>query len=268
MSRNTIASAFRLFYFVRQLATANDFLTIKSKYMSRSFSYRLVLDRIVLVCVSALLFTACKTETLFQSDFDAGIVNSPPAHTQKVGTVNIDGPSGNVKIVSSPAGTSERWVQITRTQGQQSVTGLQCNFSKFAGDGIYHFSTALFIPQGAGLVTVQFETFGQPVGTLTSFLHIDFTQDNRLRIDDNDDTKFGSFPRDAVFILLVTLNINDSVSTAHISLAGANTEGSLDYSILPPFRTLARQFGAARLWMGFPWTGSFDATDIVVTRDL
>lgn len=220
------------------------------------------------VWVSVLMFflTSCSNETLFKSDFDSTPVNDPPAHTQPIGTINIDGPGGAVKVVASPIDASGRWVQVTRANGQQSVSGVQCNFSKFIGDGKYTFSSLMFIPTGSGLVTIQFEPFGQPVGTLTNFLHIDFTQDNKVRIDDNDDTKFGEFPRNQSFIVQVTLDINATEPKVNIVLSGAGASGEKDYSILPPFRTLAHQFGAVRLWMGFPWTGSFDANTIVVTH--
>jgi len=221
---------------------------------------------VVIILLIALLFTGCSSETIFQSNFDATTVGQPPAHNQQVGTVNIDGPVENVKVVTSPVGSSGKWVQIIRTNGQQSVTGLQCNNSKFIGDGEYVFSTVLFIPSGSGLVTIQFEPFGQSVSTLTSFLHLDFTEDNHVRLDDNDATKFGLFPRNQAFIVQVTLNINATAPTAHIVLSGADASGETDYTILSPFRTMAHQFGAVRLWMGFPWTGSFDATTIVVTH--
>src|SRR5438045_892845 len=137
-----------------------------------------------LLSLAVILFTSCSNETIFQSNFDSTPVNEPPAHNQQVGTANIDGPAGSVKVVASPVQSSGKWVQVTRSNGQQSVSGLQCNFSKFIGDGEYTFSAVLFIPSGSGLVTVQFETFGQPVGTLTNFLHLDFTQDNMVRLDD------------------------------------------------------------------------------------
>lgn len=220
----------------------------------------------VLLSFVVILFASCSNETIFQSNFDSTPVNDPPVHTQQVGTVKIDGPAGNVKVVASPIESSGRWVQIARSNGQQSVSGLQCNFSKFIGDGEYTFSSVLFIPSGSGLVTIQFETFGQPISTYTSFLHLDFTQDNKVRLDDNEDTKFGSFPRNQSFIVQVTLDINATQPKVHIVLSGAGTSGEKDYNILSPFFTLAHQFGAVRLWMGFPWTGSFDATTIVVTH--
>jgi hypothetical protein len=148
------------------------------------------------------------------------------------------------------------------------VSGVQCNFSKFIGDGKYTFSSLMYIPAGSGLVTIQFEAFGQPVGTLTNFLHIDFTQDNKVRIDDNDDTKFGSFQRDQAFLVQVTLDINATQPKVNIALGGQGASGSADYVIQSQFGNLVHQFGAVRLWMGFPWTGSFDANNIVVTHQL
>ena len=123
----------------------------------------------------------------------------------------------------------------------------------------------MFIPAGSGTATIQFEPIGQSPSTLTSFLHLDFTPDNRVRLDDDETTKFGTFPRDRIFMVAVTLKINASPSV-HIALDGDGTSGEKDYSILPPFRSIARQFGAARLWMSFLNSGSFDATIIVVNR--
>jgi hypothetical protein len=212
------------------------------------------------------LLTGCARETLFQSNFDPTLINQPPSHVQQVGTANIHGPTGSVIVVVPPVTPSGKWVQVSRLNADAPVAGLQGNFSQFRGDGDYTFSTVLFIPSGSGLATIQFEPFNQPVGTLTSFLHIDFTQDNRVRIDDKDATKFGFFPRNQPFIVQVTLNINASAATARIVLSGTGASGQADYNITPALRPMARQFGAVRMWMGFPWTGSFDATNIVVTR--
>src|SRR6478752_5876121 len=79
----------------------------------------------VLLCFVVVLFTSCSSETIFQSNFDATPVNDPPAHNQQVGTTNIDGPSGSVKVVGSPIQSSGKWVQVARSNGQQSVSGLQ-----------------------------------------------------------------------------------------------------------------------------------------------
>lgn len=224
------------------------------------------INRLFLIVSAMLLLTSCNTETIFQSDFSATPLNNPPATTQQVGTIQTDGPSGNIKVVASPIGNSDKWVQIIRTSSQQSVTGMQCNISKFIGDGEYTFSSLLYIPSGSGLVTIQFEPFAQSAGTLVNFLHIDFTQDNHVRIDDNNATSFGSFLRNQAFMVTVTLKITDINTTAHIALGGADASGAADYTIPAPFHSLSRQFGAVRLWIGFPWSGSFDATTIVVTH--
>ena len=102
----------------------------------------------------------------------------------------------------------------------------------------------------------------------TVFLHLDFTPDNRVRIDDDPGTLFGTFPRDQVFIVQVTLNINASAATAHTILSGAGASGQADYTVTSALHPVARQFGAVRLMMGFPSTGKFDATTIVVTRNM
>lgn len=219
---------------------------------------------------AVLMLLAGCGQTLFQSNFDPTPVNQPPSSVQKVGTANIFGAAGSVIVVAPPVAPSGKWVQISRAHNAEApVAGVQGNFSKFSGHGTYTFSTILFLPSASpvnNVATIQFESFGQPVDTLSSFLHIDFLQDNHVRIDDNESTKFGSFPRDQAFIVQVTLNINASLPTAHIVLSGANASGEVDYTILPAFRTMARQFGAIRIWMGFPWSGSFDATQIVVTH--
>lgn len=215
-----------------------------------------------------LLLASCKSETLFKSNFDATAVDQPPAQAQAIGTVNMDGPAGSVVVVASPVTTGGKWAKITRVSNATSVSALQCNNTKLAGAGQYNFSSVLFIPKGnTGPATLQFEQFSQPVGTPSGFLHLDFMPDGQIRLDDDDKTKFGHYPSDSAFMVQVTLNINANVQTAHIVLAGAGASGILDYNILSHFGTMAQQFGAVRLWMGFPWVGSFDATTIVVTKN-
>jgi hypothetical protein len=213
-----------------------------------------------------VLLTGCARETLFKSNFDPTPINQPPAHVQDVGTANVDGPAGSVIVVAPPVTPSGKWVEVRRPNAQSPVAGLQGNFSQFRGDGEYTFSSTIFMPAGSGVATVQFEPFNQPVGTLRSFLHIDLMPDNRVRIDDKEATAFGSFPRNQPFILQVTLKISAAVATANIVLSGAGASGQADYGITPALLPMARQFGAVRIWMGFPWTGAFDATNIVVTR--
>ena len=216
--------------------------------------------------IAVLFLLAGCGETLFQSNFDPTPANQPPAHNQQVGTANVDGPVGSVVVIAPPVTPSGKWVQVRRPEPQSPVAGLQGNFSQFRGDGEYTFTTTVFMPTGAGIATIQFEPFNQPVGTLTSFLHIDLMPDNSVRIDDKAETRFGSFPREQPFIVQVTLNISATSATARIVLSGAAASGQQDYNIIPALRPLARQFGAVRLWIGFPSTGAFDATNIVVKK--
>jgi hypothetical protein len=212
-----------------------------------------------------LLLPACASETLFRSDFNSTPINQPPATAQSVGTAHVDGPVGSVKVIAAPVPPSSKWVQVSRPNGP-AVAGMQGKFSEFKGDGVYTFSATMFMPSQSGVATVQFEPFINQASDLLAFLHLDFMPDNKVRIDDNEATKFGTFARDQPFIVQVTLNINATASTAHIVLAGANASGVKDHTILSPFQNLSRQFGAIRIWQGFPHTGAFDATNISVTR--
>jgi hypothetical protein len=220
-----------------------------------------------LLALPILLLSGCASETLFRSNFNPTAVGQPPAPQQDIGTVAVDG-SGGVVVINAPVAPSPKWVQLTRMDGPQAaIPAMQGNFVKFRGDGEYTFAATMFLPAGQrNVATIQFESFGQPISSLNSFLHIDFMPNNTVRIDDTDSTAFGSFPRDAPFIVQVTLHIAASGSSAHIVLAGANASGIADRNITPALNSMARQFGAIRLWMGFPWSGSFDATNISVTR--
>jgi hypothetical protein len=213
----------------------------------------------------ALLFqgASCDSETLFQASFASNVVGSPPAHAQATGTIALDGPSGNVMVVSAPPGATGNWARITRTSGQTSVTGMQCNLSAFRGDGTYALITSLYIPSGAQTVSLQFESFGQAVSDYQSFMHLDFLENNTVRIDDEANSVFGTFPRDQSFVVAVTLTISGSSATAHVDLLGS-ASGSADHALIPA--VLAHQFGAVRYWVGFPWVGSFYVGDVIVTR--
>jgi hypothetical protein len=219
------------------------------------------------VSLAGLLFASgCTGQILFQSNFDSTPVNQPPAAVQQVGTAAIHGPAGSVIVIAPPVTPSGKWVQIGRPDADSDNAGLQGNFPQMAGEGEYTFSTTVFMPTGSGAATIQFERFGQPVGDVGGFLHIDLMPDNKARIDDDDSSKFGTFPRDQPFIVQVTLNITASSSTARVVLSGAGASGTADRTVAPPFQNMARQFGAIRLWMGFPHTGKFDATNVVVRR--
>lgn len=228
--------------------------------------------RVLLLGLLMALTTAgnCNSETVFRSNFDATDFNQPPSPTQSIGTASIDGPPGSVLVVAAPpdAGPPAKWLQINCPP--PGITGKVCSFhgklAQFKGNGTYVFSTALFMPQNnSGVATIQFERFNQPVGSPSGFLHLDFMPDNSIRIDDDDNTKFGKFPRNKPFLVQVTLNINDTAPTARIVLAGEGAEGEANRTVLPPFRLQAREFGTVRIWMGFPHTGAFQATTVAVT---
>lgn len=206
-----------------------------------------------------VLLTACGT-TLFSSDFDQTAPGNPPAVSQRVGTVLVEGPPGSVTVVASPSPPSGRWVRIERTASPH-VPGLQCNFSATRGAGEYTLTTTLFIPSGAGVATVQAET---AFTDAPAFFHVDFLEDGSVRLDDDPSTVFGTFPHDAPFILQVTFDIEPASSVARVVLSGAGASGTRDHPIQPALQSFARQFGAVQLLMGFPHVGRFEATNIVV----
>ncbi len=223
----------------------------------------------LLAAAGALLALAgCASETLFQSSFNSNAVGSPPSPTQAVGTAQVSGDPGSVVIVGPVPNSSENWVKITRASVANNQAGISTflgNFSKTYSDGTYGFLGVIFIPTGSGLASVEFDTspFGSPPST--SFLHLDFLQNGTVRFDDDPGVTFGTFPHDRFFTLSVGMDITSTTAVAHVTLFGTGTSGgTFDYNIKQP--NFARQYGAIRLWMGFPWTGSFDMTDLVVTR--
>lgn len=214
-----------------------------------------------------LLLCGCASETLFQSDFSPTAIGDPPAHTQAVGTANVLGPGVSVVPAPPDASPSGKWVEITRDPNPSTTPGMQGMFTREAGDGQYTFSAILYMPAATtGPTTVQFETFNQSVGELNSFFHLDFMADNTVRVDDGaNGPNFGTFPRDKPFGVQVTLNINAAPSV-HVVLYGDGASGTTDRNVVAPFRQDARRFGAVRVWIGFPNSGTFDATNIVVTK--
>ena len=207
-------------------------------------------DRRGFCLICAALLSACSSQTLFQSNFDATPIGQPPAHMQQVGTANVSGSPRSVVVVASPVQTGGRWVQVSRPNDPVTIVAFQGNFSQFAGDGSYTLDATLFIPPGQAVASVQFEQFNQPVSnSFNGFLHLDFLQNGTIRIDDRPDTVFGTFPHNQPFIVQVTLNIN-AAPTAHIALAGAGASGQTDYTIQAPFIQAARQFGCGSLMDG------------------
>jgi hypothetical protein len=221
--------------------------------------------RLVVVPTLIALLSGCASETLFQSNFDATPINQPPAAAQAVGTGAIDGPPGSVIVIAPPVQPSGHWLQVSRPSGP-AVSGFQGKLVRMPGAGTYTLTATMFIPSSAQTATVQFEPFGNLPSDLSGFLHLDFTPENNIRIDDNESTRFGQFARDQPFIVQVTLTIAPNSSTAHIILSGADASGDTTYTVPAPFNNRAQQFGAIRVWQGFPHVGGFDATNIVVTK--
>jgi hypothetical protein len=200
-------------------------------------------------------------KTLFSSNFDPTPDGEPPSTVQAVGTARVEGPPRSVIVVDPPFPHTNKWVQITglppTSEQLASFVGV---LTEVDGEGVYNFSAAVFVPTGSAVSSISFETMNAQ-----EFMHIDFTQNNTMRIDDI--VEFGSFVRDQVFLVQVTLNISTTQSTAHVAVSGGGAAGDRDYTMPPPFHILSLQFGAIRLWKGFLDTGSFDATSIVVTRE-
>jgi hypothetical protein len=212
-----------------------------------------------------LLLAGCSSETLFRSDFSPTPVGDPPSTTQAVGTANIIGPG--VIVVQAPpeAAPSGKWVQITRNPNPTTTPGFQGVLTREAGDGVYTFSATLYMPTNTtGPTSLSFDTRNQ--GNFAGFLHLDFMANNTVRVDDGQNgDDFGNFPRDKPFGVQVTLTINDTPS-AHIVLFGDGTSGITDRTILTPYRQDAHRFNAVRVWIGFPNSGTIDATNLVVTK--
>lgn len=212
---------------------------------------------------AVLAASGCGGAHLFKSNFDATPSGDAPATVQAEGIAAVHGRPGSVVVVDPPVLTSGKWIRISRTNATSPVAGLQGKFEEMAGKGEYSFTTTMFMPEGSGTATIQFENFTQDVGDLSSFLRIDLLADNTLRFDDDESTSFGTFPRDKPFFVHVALVIAASGSTAHVVVSGDDASGSASRTIV---RFMAMKFGAVRLWMGFPHTGSFSATSIDVKR--
>jgi hypothetical protein len=212
-----------------------------------------------------VVLAGCGSTTLFRSNFEETPENQPPAAVQAVGTAAIHGGTNAVLVVAAPVTPSGRWVRIERPVPDSNVAGFQGRLAAFHGDGHYTFTTTVFMPAGAGAATIQFERFDQPVTNFDNFLHLDLMPENNVRVDDDESTRFGSFPRDQPFVVQVRLII-DATPRATIGLSGANASGNRTQAIRAALVPMARQFGGVRLWMGFPHLGSFSATNISVTR--
>lgn len=205
---------------------------------------------------------------LFSSDFDPTPDNAPPSSVQAVGTAIVEGSPRSVIVVDPAFPHTNKWVQITgmppdpKTGKLPSFWGL---LTEVDGEGVYKFSAAVFVPGGSSVPASDVASISFATATQQEFMHIDFTSTNTVRIDDL--VVIGSFVRNQVFLLQVTLNISAAKSTAHVVVSGGGASGEQDYTMPQPFHILSLQFGSIKLWKGFENTGSFDMTDIVVSRE-
>lgn len=215
----------------------------------------------ILFAATAAICSGCNGEKILVANFNGNTPGLPPATAQEVGTVQTMPPAEN-SIVATIPGLSSNWVKITRPNDPQVISGIIGTAVAAKGVGHYTFTATLYIPDNGGVATVQFEPFGQiPPGL--AYFHIDFLENNTVRVNDDNGTAFGSFPRNQPFLLQVRMNVLASGSSADIVLSGVDATGEFH---VPSFTgdSFAPQFGSVRLWMGFPWVGSFYATNIVV----
>ncbi len=220
-----------------------------------------IISLILFVC----LLSSCG-KTIFNATFEPDPLNGVPNTNQQTGTIHFNHSDTLVLVRRIPGLPNNKWVDITRRTSQTSITSLQCKVDTMRGAKSYHFSTFLYIPTGAGLASISFETFNQAESQLQGFLHIDFTTDNKIRLNDDDSKKFGSFTRDRPFILAVGFDTRTANPVATISISGAGASGTstqplLNIGAISDYHL----FGQVRLWMGWPQTGHFYADNIVVS---
>src|SRR5262249_53742562 len=131
-------------------------------------------------------------------------------------------------------------------------------------NGNYGFLGLFDIPVGDGVVSVEFE--GPTQGAQAErFLHLDFLQNGTVRFDDDPTATCCHYTIGKVFTLSVAIQVTADSAVAHVSLlVEGGSPGTFDYLIRQP--NFARQFSAFRISMGYPWTGAFVVTDLIVTR--
>jgi len=208
---------------------------------------------------------ACNSTTVLSAKFDAEAIGAPPAVMQNVGTVRFVRGAGSVTVQPSPVdgSTTNKWARVSHPTKPAPETSLRAQFDSFHGAGKYGLLAVLFIPTGTGAVTLQLEPFGGGPDTFTNFMHIDFMPENNVRVNDDESTRFGSFPRDQSFVVSVLVDSTVSPPTARVSLLGGGSATGQRDVTLP---SIASQYGGVRFWMGFQWTGQFFVDEIIVTK--
>ena len=225
-----------------------------------------ILLKIAALLALLLSLVACSSTTVLQATFNTEPIGTPPAAGQPVGTVEIMNGDGSVRVAASPDPSSaagNNWVQISLPSPRTHPVHMLARFDSFHGAGHYNLVALVFMRSGTEAVSLDLEPFNstatQQRGRL---LHLDFTPENNVRLNDIDTDRFGRFPRDQSFVLAISVDSTVSPAKATISLLGRGASGSRDVD-LP---ASASQFGAVRFWIGFPWSGTVFFDDIIVTR--
>jgi hypothetical protein len=235
-------------------------------YDLHSQKAKAISGRLFLLTVSAIsifLLYGCTATTVLLANFNNDAIGSPPSATQSTGTVVLNNGQGSITVVAAPNSQqpSNKWAMINHPAAPTAETELIGVFSKPMGTGKYGLICSMHIPRGAGVVTVQFETFQHNA----DFMHLDFMPEGDVRIDDGN-VRFGHFPRDTNFVLSVALDIRSNAATAEITLLGPGASGNITANVQPIFVPVARQFGSVKFWVGFQHQARFFVDDIVVTR--
>jgi hypothetical protein len=215
----------------------------------------------------AVVAGCTSSTTLFKDNFNSNPLNAPPAVAQSVGTTDVFGGDPEGALIVLLAGPPGHWLQIKK-QNPNTIAGMGANFANAPGNGTYSFSGRLYIQKGAGAATVAFTTpqlVDNGSGLQQQLMHLDFRPNNVVRIDDNPATDFGTFPNDALFMLSVKLDVYSACAVAHITLSGGAASGSADYRLVPVPVAMPQQLAAMQFYMGTPWTGTFNASDLLVT---
>ena len=227
---------------------------------------RVINTLLLLLCLAGtiLVFPSCSSTTVLLANFNNDVIGSPPGTAQPTGTISLNQGSGLITVVNAPPSglqSSTKWAFITHPAFPAPETELTGTFTQ-SGIGSYGLLASLHIPSTSGVVSVQLDA-ATPLG---SFMHIDFMTEGDVRINDDENLRFGSFPKDSNFLLNVKLDITQNSATAEISLDGTGASGNKVVTIAPPLLTAAKQFGKCTFWVGFQHNSSFYVDDIVVTR--
>ena len=234
-----------------------------------------MISRVFLLCLLVILTmgSSCNSDTLFRSDFDSNTINQPPAQSQPVGTIAVE---GGIVVATLPGLPSVKGVRLDPHTGAGEPR-LLCNLVQHPPNGTYEFSVALFFPStSGGNLTIAFERVPEVllpgtapkalvVGADDRIMHLDLAGDDVV-IDDDPTTKFGTFPRDQLFTVQVTLKLDASPS-AHIVLSGAGASGEATRNLRRGDLPVALSFGAVRFkTVQLADEQKFYATNILVKR--